>query len=151
MPQPLPPAKVKSKSKSKDAVSSTKPPAFKSFRLAFADLVEKRRTEGRLDPTLIYTNTIKRADEIVEWINGELSQAKKNGVLVAGAYHGGNSLTDEDRRSAHRAFMRDDQEVMVATMAYGRAWWEHNISIVTLLLCCAFVFGSFFWQTKHNQ
>lgn len=116
-PMPKPPAKLKSKSK--PALDQATPPSFKSFRLAFAGLVENRLQHGKQAPTLIYANTTKRVDEIVEWINGKLPLVRNNGMPVAGAYHAGDSLTDEDRRSAHRAFMRDDHEIMVATMAYG--------------------------------
>lgn len=116
-PMPKPPAKLKSRSK--PALDQATPPSFKSFRLAFAGLVENRLQHGKQAPTLIYANTTKRVDEIVEWINGKLPLVRNNGMPVAGAYHAGDSLTDEDRRSAHRAFMRDDHEIMVATMAYG--------------------------------
>lgn len=99
------------------------------FKTALAGLVKKRQLGGALDPTLIYTNTTKGVDEIVAWINGSLPASSK-GVAVAGAYH--SKLSSEARLNAHRAFLRDDHEIMVATVAYG----ESSIKLLKLRCLC---------------
>lgn len=91
-------------------------PLSTSFKAAFASLVRKRQKEGVLGPTLIYTNTTKGVDAIVAWINRCLPDTGK-GVAVARAYH--SKLTAQERSDAHTSFLRDDHEIMVATVAYG--------------------------------
>ncbi|MEW5308662.1 MAG: hypothetical protein WDW38_000601 [Sanguina aurantia] len=99
-------------------------PSKDSHTRAFAQLIKRRREKGKLEPTLIYTTTTKKVDEIVSWINGHFPAAAGS-VAVAGGYHA--SLSIEARQAAHKSFLRDDHEIMVATMAYGMGIDKPNI------------------------
>lgn len=87
-----------------------------SYEQAFKELLGTRAREGKLEPTLIYTNTTKEVDEIVSWFNARFPVSDDE-VPIAGAYHA--KLSNGNRREAHTAFMRDDHEIMVASVAYG--------------------------------
>ncbi|MEW5298656.1 MAG: hypothetical protein WDW36_001750 [Sanguina aurantia] len=99
-------------------------PNSTGFKAALAGLVKRRQLGGVLDPTLIYTSTTKGVDDIVAWLNSLLPPNSK-GVAVAGAYHA--KLSAEQRRAAHTLFLRDDHEIMVATVAYGMGIDKPNI------------------------
>lgn len=58
-------------------------PSKDSHTRAFAQLIKRRREKGKLEPTLIYTTTTKKVDEIVSWINGHFPAAAGS-VAVAG-------------------------------------------------------------------
>lgn len=88
------------------------------YKTALAGLIRKRLSEGALEPTLIYAHTTKRVDEIVAWINSCVPGLSK-GVAVAGAYH--SNLSIQARTDAHGSFLRDEHQIMVATVAYGES------------------------------
>ncbi|MEW5298653.1 MAG: hypothetical protein WDW36_001748 [Sanguina aurantia] len=100
-------------------------PRAASCKAAFASLVAKRRDQGVLGPTLIITNTSEGADAIVAWINRCLPDGTGRGVAVARAYH--SKLTAQEGSDAHTSFLRDDHEIMVATVAYGMGIDKPNI------------------------
>lgn len=66
----------------------------------------------QLPPTLIYAVTTREVDEIAAYLNRPEALAGR-----AGRYHA--KLPAADRRAAHTAFMRDDLDVLVASVAYG--------------------------------
>ncbi|EFJ47726.1 hypothetical protein VOLCADRAFT_117801 [Volvox carteri f. nagariensis] len=65
--------------------------------------------------TLIYALTTKEVDEIATYLN---QPTVLNGR--AGRYHA--KMTPKERREAHTAFMRDDLDVLVASVAYGKCF-----------------------------
>lgn len=88
------------------------------YKTALAGLIRKRLSEGALEPTLIYAHTTKRVDEIVAWINSCVP-GTSTGAAVAGAYH--SALSIQARSDAHGSFLRDEHQIMVATVAYGES------------------------------
>lgn len=68
--------------------------------------------QGEVPATLVYALTTGQVDELAAWLN---DPARFNGRV--GRYHG--KMSNDARREAHMRFLRDDYEVMVATVAYG--------------------------------
>ena len=84
------------------------PQAKPSLDKALGDVVLK--TGG--GATLIYTLTTREVDEVHAWLS---ALGKLPGRVAK--YHG--KMNNEQRREAHQNFLRDDVDVMVATVAYG--------------------------------
>ncbi|WOL01871.1 hypothetical protein Cni_G10590 [Canna indica] len=70
--------------------------------------------------TIIYCTTVKDTEEIHEslWSAG----------IKAGIYHG--QMGSSDREKAHRSFIRDELQIMVATIAFGMGIDKPNIRCV---------------------
>lgn len=71
-------------------------------------------------PGIIYAATVKRVDELCDWLNG----AGYN----AGKYHG--KLASKERHEAQRAFMANEFRVLVATKAFGMGIDKPDIRFV---------------------
>ncbi|KAG2452664.1 hypothetical protein HYH02_002897 [Chlamydomonas schloesseri] len=97
------------------------------------DIAEaKRRRGGELPCTLIYALTTKEVDEIAATINQQPGLAGR-----AGRYHA--KMSASERREAHAAFMRDDLDVLVASVAYGMGIDKPNIRRIVHWGCPASV------------
>ena len=69
---------------------------------------------------IIYAGTRKKVDTYYEWLKSE-------GVNV-GKYHAG--MTDNQRKESHEKFVRDDIDVMVATVAFGMGIHKPDVRFV---------------------
>eukprot|EP00884_Botryococcus_braunii_P004017 jgi/Botrbrau1/13616/Bobra.0069s0013.2 len=83
----------------------------------FAPIIKQKLSTGRCDPTVIYT--ISRAD--AEKIAHDLEEICFGGKV--GMYHGGAHCKGD----VHAAFLADDLEVVVATVAFGMGIDKSNI------------------------
>ncbi len=72
-------------------------------------------------PGLVYTATRREAEEYAEALAEEAG-------LRAGVYHAG--LSAADRAEAHRAFLHDELDVVVATNAFGMGIDKPNVRFV---------------------
>ncbi|GAX75931.1 hypothetical protein CEUSTIGMA_g3374.t1 [Chlamydomonas eustigma] len=101
-----------------------------SLQSMLQPLIDQKLQHGDVEPTLIYTNTTSQADDIVHFLN---RKEYFNGR--AGKYHAKMSLSE--RQSAHTEFMKDNLEVMVATVAYGMGIDKANIRTIIHAGCPA--------------
>ncbi|GIM10839.1 hypothetical protein Vretimale_14456 [Volvox reticuliferus] len=90
------------------------------------------RNRGQVPSTLIYALTTREVDEIATYLN---QPAVLNGR--AGRYHA--KMSPKERREAHAAFMRDDLDVLVASVAYGMGIDKPNIRTILHWGCPASV------------
>ncbi|KAL2470842.1 ATP-dependent DNA helicase Q-like 4A [Abeliophyllum distichum] len=67
--------------------------------------------------TIVYCTTVKDAEQIFKSLNEE--------GIEAGIYHG--QMSNKAREESHRAFIRDEFYVMVATIAFGMGIDKPNI------------------------
>ncbi|GFR52324.1 hypothetical protein Agub_g14862, partial [Astrephomene gubernaculifera] len=99
---------------------------------AVADLVATKKRKGEIPSTLIYALTTREVDEIAAYLN---QPTVLNGR--AGRYHG--KMSASERRESHAAFMRDDLDVLVASVAYGMGIDKPNIRTILHWGCPASV------------
>ncbi|KAL0435168.1 UNVERIFIED_CONTAM: Werner syndrome ATP-dependent helicase [Sesamum radiatum] len=71
----------------------------------------------KADSTIIYCTTVKDVEQIFEYL--------KAAGIEAGMYHG--QMSNKAREDNHRAFIRDEFYVMVATIAFGMGIDKPNI------------------------
>ncbi|XP_057250204.1 uncharacterized protein LOC104891323 isoform X2 [Beta vulgaris subsp. vulgaris] len=93
----------------------------KSFNRGYSFLdefiQEVSKSVASAGSTIIYCLTIKDVEQIHEWLG-------KVGIK-AGIYHG--QMGNRAREEAHRSFIRDELNVMVATIAFGMGIDKPNI------------------------
>lgn len=69
---------------------------------------------------IVYCTTRKQVDELAEWLS--------DGGFSVRPYHAG--LSDQERRSNQELFIRDDVQIMVATIAFGMGINKPNIRFI---------------------
>jgi len=95
----------------------------------FIEVTPKNRPSDQIDQFLkrfekqsgiIYCFSRKQVDELAQWLSLRGHSARP--------YHAG--LSDDDRRSNQEAFIRDDVQIMVATIAFGMGINKPNVRFV---------------------
>ncbi|KAE8649368.1 uncharacterized protein LOC101222268 [Cucumis sativus] len=94
---------------------------FNHRRLLMNELVlDISKYVGSGGSTIIYCRTIKDVEQI--------SKSLKEAGISAGIYHA--QMVKESRAESHRLFVRDELQVMVATVAFGMGIDKPNIRLV---------------------
>ncbi|KAL5991423.1 hypothetical protein ACLOJK_012332 [Asimina triloba] len=93
--------------------------ATENQSLLFIDKLvgEVSKCVSNSESTIIYCTTVKDTEQVFESL--------RNAGIKAGIYHG--QMTSKAREESHRSFIRDELDVMVATVAFGMGIDKPNI------------------------
>ncbi|URE42672.1 RQC [Musa troglodytarum] len=98
----------------------------KSFNrsLSFVDelVQEVSKYINSAGSTIIYCTTVKDTEQIYESL--------QNAGIKAGIYHG--QMGRSDREKTHRSFIKDELQILVATIAFGMGIDKPNVSSIML-------------------
>ncbi|XP_008782729.2 probable ATP-dependent DNA helicase RecQ isoform X2 [Phoenix dactylifera] len=83
-------------------------------------VTEVSKYSANAGSTIIYCTTVKDAEQICESL--------RNAGIKSGIYHG--QMSSKAREESHRSFIRDELQVMVATVAFGMGIDKPNIRCV---------------------
>ncbi|EHA8590722.1 ATP-dependent DNA helicase [Cocos nucifera] len=83
-------------------------------------VTEVSKYSANAGSTIIYCTTVKDAEQICESL--------RNAGIKSGIYHG--QMSGKAREESHRSFIRDELQVMVATVAFGMGIDKPNIRCV---------------------
>ncbi|CAI0560570.1 unnamed protein product [Linum tenue] len=78
---------------------------------------EFSKSLGRSGPTIIYCTTIKDVEQVFKVF--------QDAGIKSGMYHG--QMTNKAKQESHRSFIRDELQVMVATIAFGMGIDKPNV------------------------